>query len=287
MMGEVWRTAALELLGQAMPVFLLMLARASGMMGQAPILGAKAVPATGRAALALVLTFAYWSSMPRAPEVPSQLLPFLLALVVEVATGVLFGYAAMVMFQAFQAAGELVAQQTSLSMMTTLNPMLRTQTTAVGNLFFYLAQTALLTLGGHLWLVQGFYQSFEVIPLGGFQLTAEVWEQMGKLVINFFLITIQVAMPATMVMLMVDFGLGILNRAIPTVQNILELVTAVKPSIGFAVIALMTPNVVASVKLWGDKMLRESHATVLMTQPTPEPTPIGGPSRLRPGPPKR
>ncbi|MEB3298860.1 MAG: flagellar biosynthetic protein FliR [Candidatus Sericytochromatia bacterium] len=287
MMTELWRTAALELLGQSAPVFLLMLARAIGMMGQAPILGAKSVPATGRAALALVLTFAYWSSLSRAPVVPTQMFSFLLALVIEAATGVLFGYAAMVMFQAFQAAGELVAQQTSLSMMTTLNPMLRTQTTAVGNLFFYLAQTALLVLGGHLWLIQGFYQTFDVVPLGGFQLTAEVWEQMGKLVINFFLITIQVAMPATMVMLMVDFGLGIINRSIPSIQNILEIVTAVKPSIGFTIIALMTPNVVSAVQQWGDKMLRESHATVLLTQPTPQPTPLGGPSKLRPGPPRR
>jgi flagellar biosynthetic protein FliR len=269
--SEPWRASALAFIGQAAPSFALILARTVGMLQQAPVLGSRTVPGMARAGLALMLTIVYWSSLPEAPKVPQTVGTFALAIVLEVLTGLLFGFAAMLMFYAFQAAGELVAQQTGLSMMTTLNPSLRTQTTAVGNLFFYLSQCAFLTLGGYLWFLQGYYQSFQFFPLGGFQLTVHVWRAMGDMVISFFMITVQIAMPALLVMFLVDFGLGIINRSSPAVSNILEIVQAVKPTVGFILLALMAPNTISAVGQWADKVLKQTQA-VLLAEPRNLPT---------------
>ena len=266
--------AAMAFLGQAVPSFLLILARTVGMLQQAPVIGSRTIPGTARAGLAISLTAVYWSSLAEAPIVPMTLLPFILAVVVEVATGLLFGFAAMLMFYAFQAAGEMVAQQTGLSMMTTLNPSLRTQTTAIGNLFFYLSQTAFLAIGGYLWFLSGFFQTFELFPLGGFQATDAVWHQMAKLVVAFWLIVIQLAMPATIVMFLVDFGLGIINRSSPSVSNILEIVQAVKPTVGFLVVILMVPNTVGAVQSWASRILKDTQGLGII-QPRPAPTGFG------------
>ncbi len=261
--GEAWRKEALDFIGQAAPSFLLIFARTAGMLQQAPVIGSRTVPGMARVGLGFTLSIVYWSSLPVAPNVPGTVLTFFLAIIVEFLTGLLFGFAAMLMFYAFQASGELVAQQTGLSMMTTLNPSLRTQTTAVGNLFFYLSQCAFLTLGGYLWFLQGFFQSFDLFPLGGFQLTSLVWSAMGQVVVSFWMVTVQIAMPALLVMFMVDFGLGIINRTSPSVSNILEIVQAVKPTVGFLLLLLMAPNVVGAVGQWGDRFLRQSQAVMI------------------------
>jgi flagellar biosynthetic protein FliR len=269
--NDPWRQEALAFLGQAAPAFGLILARTAGMLQQAPVLGSRTVPGMARAGLALTLTIVYWAGLSEAPVVPHTLLTFLLAVILEFFTGLLFGFAAMLMFYAFQAAGELVAQQTGLSMMTTLNPSLRTQTTAVGNLFFYLSQYAFLALGGYLWFLQGYYQTFQLFPLGGFWLTDHVWRALSAVVVSFFLITVQIAMPAVLVMFLVDFGLGIINRSSPAVSNILEIVQAVKPTVGFALLILMVPNTVGAVGQWADRSLREAQM-VMIARPGPLPS---------------
>ncbi|MBM3269961.1 MAG: flagellar biosynthetic protein FliR [Candidatus Sericytochromatia bacterium] len=265
---EPWRQAALAFLGQAAPSFGLILARTAGMLQQAPVLGSRTVPATARAGLTLMLSIIYWTTLETAPAVPDTIMLFSLALFLEFLTGLLFGFAAMLMFYGFQAAGELVAQQTGLSMMTTLNPSLRTQTTAVGNLFFYLSQFAFLAIGGYLWFLQGYYQTFELVPLGGFRLTQHVWLATSQVVVSFFLITVQIAMPAIMVMFLVDFGLGIINRSSPAVSNILEIVQAVKPTVGFMLLILMVPNTIGAVGQWADRFLRQAQSIMILDSST-------------------
>ena len=281
-MSAAWEQSALVLLGQALPVFALIMVRTIGVLQQAPIIGAKTVPAMVRAGLALALSLVYFWTLKSAPVVPHQLLAFVLAALVEFGTGYLFGMAAMILFYAFQAAGEMVATATGLSMMTTLNPSMHMQTTAVGNLFFYLSQTAFLAIGGELWFLSAYYQTFQLVPLGGFQLNLDVWNHAGNIVLDFFYIAIQLAMPAIVVMFLVDFGLGIINRAAPSVSNILQIVMNVKPTVGFVLMALMVPNVVSSIGQWSDRLLLETQALVLaQVQPTPAPTPAPSPS---PGP---
>lgn len=237
--------------------------RTAGMLQQAPIIGAKTIPGMVRAGLAIVLSLVYLWTLKTAPVVPLQLLPFVLECLLEFGLGYLFGMAAMLLFYAFQSAGELVAEATGLSMMTTLNPSLHTNTTALGNLYFYLAQAAYLAIGGELWFMSGYFQSFMLVPLGAFRLDGDVWAHASSLVLAFYFIVIQLAMPAIVVMFLVDFGLGIINRSSPSVTNILQLVQGIKPSVGFLLLALMVPNVVTSIAQWSDRFLKETQAIVV------------------------
>jgi flagellar biosynthetic protein FliR len=262
----------LEWLGVATPVFLLIFARCIGMTLQAPVLGSRIVPGMIRVGLAFALALVYFTTLGQAPALPSTFLGFAILIVSEVLWGMTLGFVASIVHYAIQSAGDYVAQAVGLTMMSTMNPLLRTNTTAPGQLFYYLGLAVFVMAGGHLFLLGAFYQSFELVPLGGFQMTAALWGQVLNVTGALLLITLQVAMPAVVVMFLVDFALGVINRSAPSVQNILEMVQVVKPGVGLFIVSLMIPNVVGAAHDLSERMIRDVHAAIsaeLRSPPSP------------------
>lgn len=247
----------MQWVGLWLPPFLLVFARTVALFAQAPIIGSRAIPNMVKLLIAFWVSVCYLVTLPAPPTVPDQLLPFFILLVNGVLVGLAFGYAASMMFFAIQGGGELVATQTSLSMMTTLNPLLRTQTSAVGQLFFYVSQLTFVFIGGHLVMLGGFFHTFELIPITGLMYIPGAFSEMLKLTGALFLVTLQMCMPALLVMFFIDFGIGIINKTAQQVSNILEIVMAVKPSVGFVIVLLMMPNVQAKIVDLSDTMVTD------------------------------
>ncbi|HBN09066.1 MAG TPA: hypothetical protein DD435_10610 [Cyanobacteria bacterium UBA8530] len=267
------------------PPFLLVFARTVALCTQAPIIGSRAIPNMVRIALAFWISLCYVSTWKAPPAVPTQILPFVILIINGVLIGVLFGFAATMMFYAIQGGGELIASQTSLSMMSTLNPLLKTNTSAVGQLFFWVAQLAFIMIGGHLVMIGAFIHTFELIPITGLMYFPGAFKELMSISAAMLLTTLQMCMPALLVMFLIDFGLGIINRAASQVSNILEMVMAIKPSIGFVVVILMIPNVQASITSLSDTMIKDTVRMIQAGQPKEKggtinvpPTPVASPS---------
>ncbi len=252
----------LEWLGVASPIFLLILGRCVGMTFQAPVIGSRIVPGMIRMGLAFALAMVYFLTLSQAPTLPSTFLGFALLLVSEVLWGMTLGFLASIVHYAMQSAGDYVAQAVGLTMISTMNPMLRTNSTATGQLFYYLGLAVFVLAGGHLFMLGAFYQSFELIPLGGFAMTPALWGQVLNVTGALLLITMQIAMPAVVVMFLVDFALGVINRSAPSIQNILDMIQSVKPGVGLFVVSLMVPNVVTAAHGLSERMIRDVHAAI-------------------------
>jgi flagellar biosynthetic protein FliR len=255
-------TSVVEWLGVAAPVFLLIFARCVGMTLQAPVIGSRIVPGMVRVGLAFSLALVYFTTMSHAPALPNTFLGLALLLVSEVLWGMTLGFLASIVHYAIQSAGDYVAQAVGLTMMSTMNPMLRTNTTATGQMFYYLGLAVFVLAGGHLFLLGAFFQSFELVPLGGFQMTTALWGQVLNVTGSLLLICVQIAMPAVVVMFLVDFALGVINRSAPSVQNILDMVQAVKPGVGLFIVSLMVPNVVSAAHDLSERMIRDVHGAI-------------------------
>ncbi len=276
-------TSVVEWLGVAAPVFLLIFGRCIGMTLQAPVIGSRIVPGMIRVGLAFSLALVYFTTMSHAPALPSTFLGFALLLVSEVLWGMTLGFLASIVHFAIQSAGDYVAQAVGLTMMSTMNPMLRTNTTATGQMFYYLGLAVFVLAGGHLFLLGAFFQSFELVPLGGFHMTTALWGQVLNVTGSLLLICVQIAMPAVVVMFLVDFALGVINRSAPSVQNILDMVQAVKPGVGLFIVSLMVPNVVSAAHDLSERMIRDVHGAIAaeLRQPV---TPRTSPTAQPPGP---
>lgn len=265
-----------EWLGVAAPVFLLIFARCVGMALQAPVLGSRVVPGMVRVGVAFALALVYFTTLSHAPVLPSTFLAFAILIASEILWGMTIGFVASIVHYAMQAAGDYVAQAVGLTMMSTMNPLLRTNTTATGQMFYYLGLTVFVMIGGHLLLLGAFFQSFELVPLGGFQMTPALWGQILNVTGALLLITVQIALPAVVVMFLVDFALGIINRSAPSVQNILEMVQAVKPGVGIFIVSLMIPNVVGAAHSLSERMIRDVHAALSAEVRIPTSAPQSG-----------
>lgn len=244
-------------LGMAIPSFLLVVGRCVGLVLQAPIFGSRAVPGTVRVGLAIALSLVYWVSLPTMPHGPDSFLPFVIVLVSEIAFGAVLGFAGSIVHFAIQGAGDFAAQAIGLTMISTMNPMIRTNSTPVGQIFYYLALTVFCTMGGHLMFLSAFYQSYELVPIGGFGMNTALWNVMSEVTGGLLGIVLQLAMPMVIVVLLVDISLGVINRSTPQAQNLLDFVQTLKPGIGLMMVTLMLPNLVAGIHYYSEQMIHD------------------------------
>lgn len=253
----------IDFVSRATPGFVLVLARCIGLTLQAPVFGSRVVPAMGRMALAMALALVYWTSLATVPSAPEHFLAFTILLISELIFGMALGFAGSIIHYAIQGAGDFIAQAIGLTMISTMNPMIRTNSTPTGQIFYYLALTVFCLGGGHLLYLGGFFQSFELVPVGGFRVTPALWGVILQVTGALLGIVIQMAMPAVMVVLLIDVSLGVLNRSTPQAQNLLDFVQTIKPGIGLLIVSLMIPNVVASVHDLSAEMITDVQRVIV------------------------
>ncbi len=245
------------------PGFLLILARCVGLCLQAPIFGSRVIPAMGRVGLAFSLALVYVASQPDMVPAPSHFLAFTIVLISELFFGMAIGFAASIIHFAIQGAGDFVAQAIGLTMISTMNPMIRTNSTPTGQIFYYMALTVFILMGGHLLFLGGFFQSYELVPVGGFRVTPALWGVMLQVTGALLGIVLQLAMPAVIVVLLIDVTLGVIQRTTPQAQNLLDFVQTIKPGVGLLIVSLMIPNIVAAVHHYSEQMITDVQRVVL------------------------
>lgn len=238
---EAW----IAYLSAVAPTFCLVLARTIGLFLQAPILSNKNLPGSVKMSLIFGISIIVMTLLPSYPTVPDVLLAFLILAMGEFALGAMFGYSASFMFHAFQSAGELSGVQAGMSFASTMNPLLKSNVNPFGTLYYNVALIMFLLIGGHLWLIGGFVQSFKLVPLGEFMLTPAVGKYFLQISGSFLAIMLQLALPAVIVLFLTDLGVGYISKAAPQASNILELVQAVKPIAGLLLMLLLLPNLMS------------------------------------------
>jgi flagellar biosynthetic protein FliR len=253
-------------LGAVVPTFMLVMARTMGLMLQAPILSNKNLPGTVKMAMAFGIAIIVMMVLPGYPTVPDMLLAFLLMALTEFALGAMFGYSASFMFHAFQSAGELSGVQAGMSFASTLNPLLKSNVNPFGTIYFNIALIMFLMIGGHRWLIGGFVQSFKLVPMGAFMLTPEVGKYFLQISGTFLAITLQLALPACIVLFLTDLGVGYISKAAPQASNILELVQAIKPLAGLLLLLLM-PNLMSMTNHMTEQSISELDTLLRLASP--------------------
>lgn len=249
-------------LAHLIPGFVLVMARCVGLTLQAPIFGSRVVPGMIRVGLAFALALVYWTSLGGAIHAPDNFLLFIIVTLSELVFGMALGFAGSIVHFAIQGAGDFVAQAIGLTMISTLNPMIRTNSTPTGQIFYYLALTVFCLMGGHLLYLAAFYQSYALVPIGGFRMTPALWGMILQITGALLGIVIQMAMPAVIVVLIIDVSLGVINRSTPQAQNLLDFVQTVKPGIGLLMVSLMVPNIVAGVHDFSEQMIKDVQRVV-------------------------
>ena len=185
----------------------------------APFFGAAAVPMTVRVAItgALAIYMSIW--MP-AIATPTALLSLdgLLAVAGEALVGLALGFILQLAFAAPTVAAEVIGGGMGMSMAVSQDAMGGGTTTSFGQYFVIVLTLIFLSTGAHLHWIALVAESYRTFPPGETWLGAERLAAIAGFASFMFETAVRIALPVTVILLLVQVLTGILSRSAPSLN---------------------------------------------------------------------
>lgn len=212
------------------------LARVSGLLLTAPVLGANSIPPRVKIGLALVLALILIPLAPSPGHVDSLSITSLVTVMQQLVVGAAMGFALKLAFEALSFAGDLVASTMGLGFAQVVDPQQGHSAPAIGQFYVLLATLIFLALNGHLQLIALLatgmqHASWQAMMPGG-----NLW-QLLTFATHLFSGAVLVALPALASLLVVNLGFGAISRAAPS-MNLFSIGFPITICLGFVVVWL-------------------------------------------------
>lgn len=180
----------------------------------APIFGEKEVPNRTKIGLALVIVMLL--PLPHLDEnIKIYSLMGIWVIAQQIMIGVLIGFTMQLAFITVRIAGELIGMQMGLGMATFFDPVGGPSTSVLSRLINIIALLIFLSLDGHLWLLYGISNSFDIVPIRLMSLPANGYLSLIEISNLLFINGIMLALPLMTLLLIINISLGLLNRITP------------------------------------------------------------------------
>jgi flagellar biosynthetic protein FliR len=196
-----------------------LMTRIGAAMMAAPFFGAALIPMTVRvcATGAVAVFVAAWMPAIPAPEALFTL-SGMLAVMGEVVVGLALGFVLQIAFAAPTIAAELIGGGMGMSMATAADPSGGNQTTAFGQFFTIVLTLTFLAMGAHLHWIRLVVESYDAFPPGQTWLGAERFATIASFAGAMFETAVRIALPVTLVLLLVQLLTGVLSRSAPSLN---------------------------------------------------------------------
>lgn len=212
-----------DLFAPGVPQALVLLAlRVGGMLAVAPAFSARSVPVRVRTGLLLLLTLLLSPAAVRAVQAaaaggaPAALTPA--ACAAESLAGFAVGFGAALLVGAAETAGELMSTTVGLSGASLLDPLNGAASTVLAQFAQLFAVTVLLSVGGHLVMLDALAASVRAVPLGG---ALDLPAGLAALVAAggaLFALGIKFAAPVVAAAMIGNVALAVLTRVAPALN---------------------------------------------------------------------
>jgi len=184
----------------------------------APFFGAASVPVQVRTGLAgaIAVLVCAWTPLQPPPALIS--LDGLLMAAGEVLVGLSLGFILQVTFAAPVIAAELISGSMGLGMVTAHDPATGDRSTALGQYFSVVLALIFLTLGAHLQFLRLVIDSYQAFPPGQTWLGPDRLEYIISFGGQMFATATSIALPVTLILLIVQMVTGVLSRSAPSLN---------------------------------------------------------------------
>ena len=184
----------------------------------APMIGGNAVPVQLRILLSLVLGYFVASWVPIAPPPPMMSIAAVIAVLHEVAVGLMLGFVLQLAFAIPLVAAEQIAGTMGLAIATSIDPASGAQSGALGTFFGLVLSLLFYATGAHLLWFELLTESYRLLPAGHFAFGA--WR--AESVVMFFgyglATAAAIALPVVLVLLLVQVVTGLIARSAPSLN---------------------------------------------------------------------
>jgi len=229
-------------LAQMLFVVVLGSARMAGALAVFPLSAGAFMPAMLRGLLGVAFSLAAVQAL-HGSLVALPVAPLAIWLVVkEACLGALLGFAFGMVFWAVEQVGHLVDFQTNLTFTQTLDPLVGNASSVHARWLLQVLIVVFLSVGGLRIFLQAVYASFAVWPILDLGPTIQPgWikvfsDHTGRL----FMLAALFAAPTLLVLLLVEFGFGLLGRAAPQL-DVFAITGPVKTWLATGVLAMSLP----------------------------------------------
>ena len=223
---------------RALTLFLLVLARMSGVVLFNPILGRQSIPGLVKSGFILLLSITAYTMTDYLPEAPGSILETLVLLGLELFLGYVLGLVMNLFFYVPLLGGETIDMHMGMSMGRTYDPSSQTSTTVTASLLNLLLMLLFFAANGHQTLLRIILVSGRIVPFGAAAFGQELYGAMVELFINCTILGIKLCMPILAAELLGQMGMGILMKVIPQI-NVFAINIELKVIIGLGLLFLM------------------------------------------------
>jgi len=206
-------------------VLFLFLARFFPIMSQVPFFGSRVLPRPVKVCFGLTVFIIF---LPHLLTVMKEPVGFNLTLMTLMAKeffiGTLLGYMLSLPFLVVQSAGIFIDHQRGGASLMVNDPTIQNQSSPLGTLFNYILIVLFFAIDGLPRVFEILMNSFTILPPDKmlapsfFAANSAFWDMQIGLFNKFMILSIQMATPALLIILMTDVFLGIANRLAPQVQ---------------------------------------------------------------------
>lgn len=209
----------------AFTLFFLFLGRILPIIAQSPFFGARVLPHPVKLAFAVSLFAIFIPHLLVVTTTPLVFNPFSIVLFAkELFVGYLLGFLISIPFTVVQTAGMLVDHQRGGASLMVNDPTIQNQSSPLGTLFNMILIYIFFIIDGPFLFIEAIMKSYEIVPPDQFinpfffERTSAFWDVAIKLLNTTMKLSIQLASPALIAILMTDVFLGIANRLATQVQ---------------------------------------------------------------------
>ena len=154
------------------------------------------------------------------PDAPLDIVALFGLFAKELMIGAFFGFSIALIFWAVSTAGFIIDMQRGAFTASLFSPVFRDQVSPIGGLFLQAMAVMFFTTGSLFACLTSIYQSYVVWPILTFfpSLSPDLGEFVTTHFQNMIYIAMLIAAPMVVVMLIIDFGMGLINKFVPQLQ---------------------------------------------------------------------
>lgn len=197
---------------------LFVMTRVGAAMLAAPFFGAGSVPPQARVIVtgAIAILICAWTPVAAPPALFS--LQGMLSVAGEALVGLALGFVLQIAFAAPMIGAEIISGAMGMSMATAVDPNSGSQSPALGQYFTVVVTLIFLALGAHLQWISLLMESYRVFPPGQTWLGPEKMAAIAGFGTTMFVTAVAIALPVTLVLLVVQVVTGVLSRSAPALN---------------------------------------------------------------------
>jgi flagellar biosynthetic protein FliR len=184
-----------------------------------PGLGETFIPPRIRLAFALSLMLMLFPLVGGgAPPLPADAAGMALAVIKELAIGVMIGGVLRLFMTSLASAGEIISIQTTLAFSQTANPMQAQPSTTVGTFLGLMGLVLIFTTNLHHFFIAAILQSYDLFPFRANLPVADAGQLAVQTVGRSFALGLQLAAPVVVFSLVFNIATGLVGRVMPQFQ---------------------------------------------------------------------